>query len=409
MRILHTADWHLGDRLGRIDRTADLQRAVERIGDLCLEHRVDVLLVAGDLFSELSRPDSLRASIEHLARVFLPFLVGGGTVLALTGNHDNETFCQTLRHMMSLAAPAGIRAGELLAPGRLYLAAEPTCLRLPARDGRPVQFALMPYPTPNRYLDDQSRRYQGLEEKNQALQTAFAARLRQLREPPGFEPGLPSVLAAHVHVQGAVLSNLFRLSERESIIFASDGLRDGWAYVALGHIHQPQCLMRLPHVRYSGSIARLDLGEWRDQKGLVLVEVGSEGRRGEPLWLPLDARPIYEVFITNPREDIPRLRDRYPDAAEALVRLNITYEAGKDILNDVLAQLDDIFPNWYDRTWTEAGAVPQPAGDQPARPAAQGFRETVLGYLERQLLEGRDRDEVLRLAEALLEEQEPSH
>ena len=34
MRILHTADWHLGDRLGRIDRTADLRAAVERVADV---------------------------------------------------------------------------------------------------------------------------------------------------------------------------------------------------------------------------------------------------------------------------------------------------------------------------------------------------------------------------------------
>src|SRR5262245_59132411 len=181
MRILHTADWHLGDRLGRIDRTADLQQAVEHIGHWCLEHQVDVLLVAGDLFSELSRPDSLRASIEHLARVFLPFLVKGGTILALTGNHDNETFFQTLRHMMNLASPAVIDPGDLLSPGRLYLAAEPTFLRLPDRDGQPFQFVLMPYPTPNRYLDDRSRRYQSLEEKNQALQTAYAAKLDSLQ------------------------------------------------------------------------------------------------------------------------------------------------------------------------------------------------------------------------------------
>ena len=34
MRILHTADWHLGDRLGRQDRTDDLRRAVERVAGL---------------------------------------------------------------------------------------------------------------------------------------------------------------------------------------------------------------------------------------------------------------------------------------------------------------------------------------------------------------------------------------
>ena len=54
MRILHTADWHLGDRLGRQDRTDDLRRAVERVAGYCNSEKVDVLLVAGDLFSELA-------------------------------------------------------------------------------------------------------------------------------------------------------------------------------------------------------------------------------------------------------------------------------------------------------------------------------------------------------------------
>jgi exonuclease SbcD len=406
MRILHTADWHLGDRLGRIDRTDDLQQAVERIAGLCLEHQVDVLLIAGDLFSELSRPDSLRASIEHLARVFLPFLVKGGTILALTGNHDNENFCQTLRHTMRLASPACIQPGDLLSRGRLYLAAEPTLVRLEDRAGPPVQFLLMPYPTPNRYLDERSRRHQSLEEKNQALHAAYASKLQQLQVLPAFDARLQTVLSAHVHVQGALLPTLFRITERESIVFTLGDLQAHWTYIALGHIHQPQCLMRLPHVRYSGSIARLDLGEWKDQKGVVLVDIGPHGLLAEPRFLPLKARPIYEVTIANPRIDIPLLPERYPDHAEALVRYHVTYEAGKDILNDVLAQLDDIFPYWYDRTWNELGELPQATDGQNMRSPAQGFRDTVLGYLEKQLVEDRNRDELLRLAETLLREEE---
>src|SRR5438128_2474063 len=73
MRILHTADWHLGDRLGRIDRTADLRASVERVAAYCEQERADVLLMAGDLFSELSRPDGLRDTIAHLDEVFRPF------------------------------------------------------------------------------------------------------------------------------------------------------------------------------------------------------------------------------------------------------------------------------------------------------------------------------------------------
>src|SRR6202790_4938309 len=145
MRILHTADWHLGDRLGRIDRTDDLRRAVERVAGLCADQQVDVLLVAGDLFSELSRPDHLRESIEHLQATFERFLLDGGTILALTGNHDNENFCQTLRLVMTLAAPATGKPGELCAPGRLYLATDPSLVRLADRQDQLVQFALMPY------------------------------------------------------------------------------------------------------------------------------------------------------------------------------------------------------------------------------------------------------------------------
>src|SRR5262245_38403432 len=130
MKLLHTADWHLGDRLGRIDRTDDLRRAVERVADYCGREKVDVLLVAGDLFSELARPDGLRDAISHLQEVFLGFLRDGGTILTLTGNHDNENFCQTLRHAMSLASPPVGRPGDRAQPGRLYLATEPTLLRL---------------------------------------------------------------------------------------------------------------------------------------------------------------------------------------------------------------------------------------------------------------------------------------
>ena len=41
MKLLHTADWHLNDRLGRIDRTDDLRRAVERVAALCASEAID--------------------------------------------------------------------------------------------------------------------------------------------------------------------------------------------------------------------------------------------------------------------------------------------------------------------------------------------------------------------------------
>jgi DNA repair protein SbcD/Mre11 len=84
MRILHTADWHVGDRLGGVDRTMDIRRAVERVANYCTEHHVDVCLVSGDIFSDRHPRELIHDSIEHLAATFEGFLLRGGTVLAST-------------------------------------------------------------------------------------------------------------------------------------------------------------------------------------------------------------------------------------------------------------------------------------------------------------------------------------
>ena len=80
MRMLHTGDWHLGDRLGRIDRTDDLRRAVERIAANArrLKLRQDIQLVVID-YLQLIEPDNRRdprqeqvaqisRRLKHLAR-----------------------------------------------------------------------------------------------------------------------------------------------------------------------------------------------------------------------------------------------------------------------------------------------------------------------------------------------------
>ncbi|QDU22118.1 metallophosphoesterase family protein [Urbifossiella limnaea] len=407
MKLLHTADWHLGDRLGRIDRTDDLRRAVERVGAICEQEAVDVLLVAGDLFSELARPDALRETIRHWQDVFREFLEGGGTILTLTGNHDNENFCQTLVHAMSLAAPTVGKPGELIPPGRLYLATDPTFVKLADREhGTEVQFVLMPYPTPNRLLKgDAGQKYASPDEKNRLLVKAWSDALAALRAHPSYDPAAPSVLSAHVHMFGSTIGpSLFRLSAEEDVVVNGDDLAAQFDYVALGHIHKPQALTA-PHVRYSGSIERMDLGEQADQKGVVLVDLGPGGLRGEPATLPLPATPVYEITVHDPGLDVPQLRADFPDAKTDLVNLHIHYTAGKDVLEDVLADLDAIFPRWYARDWQEAGAL----GDSIAGPEvgpARGFGETVRDYLQQELTNHAEaeRDAIVALADELLKE-----
>jgi exonuclease SbcD len=410
MRILHTADWHLADRLGRQDRTDDLRKAVERVAGYCTDEKVDVLLVAGDLFSELAGPEALRDAIRHLQEVFAGFLRDGHTIVTLTGNHDKENFCQTLRHAMSLAAPIADHPGEMVAPGRLYLATGPTLLRLPDPvHGIPVQFLLMPYPTPTRYLaDEAAQRYQGLDEKNRHLMQAFTQCLHDLRNSEGFSEELPAVLAAHVSVRGGELPTLFRLTEQEDIVFDDKDLPTGFHYVALGHIHRAQGLGGQAHVRYSGSIERMDLGERDDEKGVVVLDLGPEGLEGEPRILPMPSTPVYEVEVRSPREELPELKERFPDAKKDLVRIVCTYTAGVDNREEVLRELEEIFPRWYDREVKESNALRERLVVGEAV-RTKSFEDTVRDYLGQELTNHPDelRAAVLAKAEALMKEVKP--
>lgn len=407
MRILHTADWHLGDRLGRIDRTDDLRRSVERVASYCDSEKIDVLLVAGDLFSELAGPEGLREAIRHLQQVFEGFLARGGTILTLTGNHDKESFCQTLRHAMSLAAPLTCKPGILAQPARLYLATEPTLLRLadPAT-GQPIQFILMPYPTPSRYLaEEAAQRYQNLEEKNRHLMTAYTQWLNTIRQGPDFDPTLPTVLSAHIHVRGSQLPTLFRLSEEEDVVFSETDLPHDFAYIGLGHIHRGQYLHGQTHIRYSGSIEKMDLGEGIDEKGVVVVEIGPEGSRGEPVVLPLESTPVYEVSIGLPSTELPTLTQRYPDSTRALVRIRCLYQAGVDHLPELQRELEKIFPRWYDREFTEISALSgHLTVGEPSR--VKSFEDTVRDYLRQELINHDDaiQQAVLTRSEELMKE-----
>ena len=379
MHILHTADWHLGDRLGRIDRTDDLRKAVERVAAQCRETKADTLIVAGDLFSELARPDGLRETIRHWQEVFAEFLGRGGTILSLTGNHDNENFCRTLCHAMALAAPAVGELGQEVPSGRFYLAAEPTFLKLGG-----VQFVMMPYPTPTRYLKGETgQKYTSLDEKNKLLIAAFERTLQEFRDHERFE-NIPTVMCAHATVRGANIgSSLFRLQLDDDVQVDDAKMAEQYAYVALGHIHKAQCLGGHEHVRYSGSIEAMDLGEQNDRKGTVLFETGKEGRVGEIVTLPLPSTRIYEVAIENPAEDLPRLREEHPEPTDDLVNLHIRYTSGTDNLEEILRELGTIFPRWYARDWTETNELGPTLTSGELR--SQSFAETVRGYVETEL------------------------
>ena len=311
-----------------------------------------------------------------------------------------------MRDALDLVTPGRKGINNTDATGRLYVEPNPRLRRLAGPDGNLVQFVLMPYPTSRCYLRGEKTNYRAIEERHHAIQQRFVGALGHLKS--WVDPQYPSVLLSHVHVRGAKLHSLFRLSETEDVIFEPSDIPAEYAYVAYGHIHAPQeAINGAAHIRYAGSIERMDLAESKDEKSVMLFEVGRAGLLSKPEPLKLESSPIFHVEITDPDAELLHLAERFKNRqpARALVRYRLHYRPDRHNLDEISSSIEAVFPRWYDRDLIEVGLDGSQDGSfTPQR--IQDVAGTVRDYLQTQLAGHEQRDEVLALAESLLAEED---
>jgi DNA repair protein SbcD/Mre11 len=411
MKILHTGDWHLNYRLGRIDLTPMLQDAVRQIAGYLSAHEADVLVVAGDLFCGRESREQLSRSVRFLKETLGPFLADGGTIAAISGNHDSEAFFETLRDAFELVSPIREDSRGVHAPGRLYLAPNPRVLTLRGRDGQSVQFVLMPYPTPRCYLDAQDAHYKSVDERNAAMAQVFRERMSWiLTEKVG--EGLPAILVSHAQVRGVPVNDLFRRGDEHDVILEIADLPFHFAYGAYGHIHRRSPVTPgKSHFWYSGSLLPLDAGEQGQQKGVLLVEVSQSGLTGPPQVLPIEGPRLLDLTIAP--AEMGALREQYPDCDTALVKYCLRYDpdAHPDPfpLHD---QVRAIFPYWYESAVEPVRPRESPTRSEDSQPFSHQLEDvasTALGFLETTATWGDGdaaREDVIALAGSLLADDE---
>jgi exonuclease SbcD len=406
MKLLHTGDWHLNHVQGRVDRAEHLRRRVEKVAEICERESVDVLLHAGDWFSEHSqvnaRVNQVAESFTHMRKVFAPFFARGGILLGVTGNHDQDgrirPHIDLARAGMNIVSPSR-RPGDRFTPGNFYLV--DTFFHGRVRDekeGFDAQFVLLPFPSLGRVLAG-SETANSPSELNRSVGEAVAGRLRGLPDESGYDKSLHTILVAHIHATGAdVNRGLLRLDERSDVVLESSALNTGFAYIALGHVHKPQCLRGLEHVRYCGSLDRTDHGDHDEMKYVVLVDIGPKGRRSvTPIEIP--PTPLVTVVIHNAATVQETIAAQVPDASAAVVRIEFAAEAaaaGAAVDAAVHAALPDAVSTIIRPTMTlnPAAAQPLPEGS---------IRTRVLGYLaERIPVDDPQRADLLALADTFL-------
>lgn len=319
MRLLHTADWHLGRVFHGRSLLEDQAAVLDELVRMVRDQRPDAVLVAGDIYDRSVPPaDAVRLLDETLTRI----VVGLGTpVFLIAGNHDGP---DRLSFGARLMAGAGLRveAVPVATPGASVLA---------DAHGEVEIFAL-PYAEP-----PMMRNVLGGEAEVPDHAAVLAAQMAAVRR--ARDPSRRLVVMAHAFVAGGIDSE----SERPLVVGTAASVPstvfDGAHYVALGHLHRPQRVAR-DAIRYAGSLMKYSFSEASHVKGATLVELDAAGDvRAESLALPAPrdlrivegslaellvaaaADPARDDYLLARLDDrgalldaMPRLRAAYPNA-----------------------------------------------------------------------------------------------
>lgn len=280
MRLLHTSDWHLGQHFMGKSRQAEHQAFCAWLIERVREHEVDALIVAGDLFDTGTPPSYAR---EQYNRFIVELRATGARLVVLGGNHDSVAMLGESRTLLACLDTCVIPAVDDDLAAQLQV--------LPRRDGTPgAILCAIPFIRPRDVLKSEAG--QSARDKQQSLQAAICAHYRALYElaearRAELGGGLPIVASGHLTTVGASASE----SVREIYVGALEAFPTGAfppaAYIALGHIHRPQKVGGLEHIRYSGSPIPLSFDEARQRKEVLLVDLDEGGLRAvTPLAVP---------------------------------------------------------------------------------------------------------------------------
>lgn len=274
MRILHTSDWHLGQHFMGKSRQAEHQALIGWLLEQVEAQGVDAVLVAGDIFDTGTPPSYARELYNQLVGQLYK---AGVPLLILGGNHDSPATLGESRDLLAHLGTTVIAATHADPATQVIVLAQ--------RNGEPgCIVCAIPFVRPRDV--QQSQAGQNAEDKQLALQTAIqahydavftAATARQTELAAEFGHPLPIIATGHLTTVGASTSE----SVREIYVGALEAFPTTAFppadYIALGHIHRPQKVGGLEHIRYCGSPLPLGFDEAKQQKEMLLVDLDAAG------------------------------------------------------------------------------------------------------------------------------------
>lgn len=310
MKIIHTSDWHFGMPVGTGSYRECQAHFLAQLYDLIRTEQVEAVLCAGDVFDSSVANAEAISLFNDAARMLCAAL--GVQFIVIAGNHDGAA---RLSAHSELLSGAGLHIF-----GRLKKEIDPVLL-----DGG--KLAVYPIPFFNR--EEVSALYPEEKGRIRSTETAMEVLCDKIRLQ--MDPARVNLVMSHSLIVDAEISESDRSARVGFATAVSKDVFRGFDYVALGHIHKPQCIA--PHVRYSGAPIAYSFGsEESQEKGVVLFDTDTLEQRFIPM-KPLRGRKtvrgtLDEILAMEDSRDYLRLyvTDRYAGLAlQAQLREKFPY------------------------------------------------------------------------------------
>lgn len=271
MKILHTADWHIGKVLHKHSLLGEMNFFFDWLYEYIKDESIDVLLVSGDIF-DLANPGAKdRESYYRFLSRLIPLQL---QIVITGGNHDGIGVINAPKELLGALNIAVIGgAKENL---------EDELIEIKNKEGK-LELVVAAVP----FLRDRDLRSLNTDKQFDSRAAAIKAgiakhylELAQLCEEK--YKGLPAIAMGHLYAKGVTSSE----SERDIHIGNAAAVEasifpEQFGYVALGHIHRPQIINKNEYIRYSGSPISLSFSEKKDSKGVLVLEL-ENGKFSSP-------------------------------------------------------------------------------------------------------------------------------
>lgn len=307
MKILHTADWHIGQLFHEYDRTYEHQQFLNWLVDTLQTEQIDVLLISGDIF-DISNPSasSIKMFYSFLNKAIK--LNPDLQIVITAGNHDSASRLEAPKPLLESSNVHIIGLVEKDAEGNI----DYQKLLVPIHDDSKnvkiwclaIPFLRMgDYPTilncANPYTEGVTALYKDAFE--------YASLKKQ--------DGQTIIAMGHLHTHHAEVSDL---DKTERLIMGgvecipATAFHQDIKYVALGHIHKAQRIGGKEHIRYSGSPLPMSFSELNYKHQVIVFELDDEISELKSIEIPLSV-PLQRIPQTPlPLHEVIGLLDNLP-------------------------------------------------------------------------------------------------